>query len=222
MRTTNHKLTRRVHEVLDVVVEESKHLGRVYLLLHPRHEDVDDVGTNLFLHGSIAGKLVVLSGNDNGINALGHASIAVLHGHLAFRVGTEIGHHPSFLPDVCQRAHDEVGQVERHRHIALCLVGSIAKHHSLVACSLLLLVAIVNTSADVTTLLVDGTEDAAGVSVELILRLGVANALDGLSGYRLQVDIDIAPHFAHEHDLSCGDKRLTGHTCLLIVGQELV
>ena len=115
-----------------------------------------------------------------------------------------------------------MSQVERDRHVALCLVGGIAKHHSLIAGSLFFLISVVNTSPDVSALLVDGTEDAAGVSVELILRLGVANALDGLAGYRLQVDIHIAPHFTHEDDLPRGDKRFTGHACLRVIGQELV
>ena len=80
--------------------------------------------------------------------------------HLALCVRTEIGHHLAFLADVGQRSHNEMGQVERHRHIVLCLIGGIAKHHALVASSLVIIVLAVHAAVDIGTLLVDGSQDA--------------------------------------------------------------
>ena len=113
-------------------------------------------------------------------------------------------------------------QIERHRHQVLCLVAGIAEHHALVAGTLFVLIAIVHTTVDIVALLMDGGQYAARVAVELVLGLGVPYALDGVAGYGLQVDILAAAHFAHDDYLTRGDKRLAGHTGLLVVSQKLV
>ena len=115
-----------------------------------------------------------------------------------------------------------MGQVERDGHIVLRLIGGITKHHTLVASTLLVLVAVVDTTIDVGTLLMDGTEDTTRVAVELVLRLRIADALDGVAGNGLQVDIYIAAHLTHDDYLTCGDKRLDGTARLVVVSQELV
>ena len=53
-----------------------------------------------------------------------------------------------------------MSQVQTHGHVVLRLIGGVAKHHALVAGSLFVLITIVNTTVDVGTLLVNGTEDA--------------------------------------------------------------
>ena len=61
MRTANHKLTRGVHVVFDVIAEEVEHLLRVYLLFHAGNQDVNHVILNLCQHLLvIAVKLIVL------------------------------------------------------------------------------------------------------------------------------------------------------------------
>ena len=68
----------------------------------------------------------------------------------------------------------------------------------------------------------DGSQNAARVAIELILSLGIANLFDGITGYGLQVDINLAAHLAHDDHLACGDKTLASHASLVIIGQELV
>ena len=48
-------------------------------------------------------------------------------------------------------------QIQTDRHVVLCLVCGIAEHHTLIACALLVFIAIVHTSVYIGTLLVDGT-----------------------------------------------------------------
>ena len=162
VRAADHKLARGVNEIFDVVAEEREHLAAVYLLLHARHEDVDDVVTYLCEHLLVVGhELVVLGAHHDGVDALGHTLVAVLNGHLTLRVGTQIGHHLALAANVGERAHDELCQVKRHRHVVFCLVGGVTEHHALVAGTLLVLLLTADAAVDVAALLVDGGEDAA-------------------------------------------------------------
>ena len=127
------------------------------------------VVANLLQHGLVVvHELVVLRGDHDGVDALGHALVAVFNGDLALRVGTQVSHLLAFAADVGQGAHEQVGQVERNGHVVTRLVGGIAEHHALVAGALVFLVGAVYAAVDVAALLVDGREDAAGIAVELI------------------------------------------------------
>ena len=145
-----------------------------------------------------------------------------MHRHLALGVGAQVGHLPALLAYVGQRAHYEVGQVERHRHVILGLVGGVTEHHALVAGPLLVFVAAAHAPVYVAALLVDGCHYAARVAVKLVFGLGVAYAVDGVARHSLQVYVLGAVHLAHYHHLTGGDKGLAGHVGLGVVSQELV
>ena len=218
----NDELTRGVDIVLDVESEEIEHFLAAYLLLYTGYQDVDDIVLDACQHLLVLVKFVVLGRDDDGVDTLGHTCVTILHGDLALRVGTQVSHHLTLLADVGQRAHDKVGQVERDGHVRLRLISGVAEHHALVAGTLLLLVGTIDATVDVLALLVDGTEDAARVAVELVLRLRITDALDGVTGNGLQVDIHLAADLAHENNLTGRDKRLAGHTGMRVVSQELV
>lgn len=148
--------------------------------------------------------------------------VAILHRHLALRVGTEIGHHLALLTDIGQRAHDEMGQIERHGHIVLRLVGGIAEHHSLIAGTLIFGLLTLDAPVDVGTLLMDGREDTTALCVKLILGLRIADMGDGAAGHRLQIDVSLGAHLAHDHHLTGSDKCLYCRVRILIIGQKLV
>ena len=80
----------------------------------------------------------------------------------------------------------------------------------------------VHSTVDVSTLLVNGRENATRVAVELVFRLGVADTLDGVAGNGLQVDIGFGMYLAHDDHLAGGDKGLDGAAGLLVVGEKLV
>ena len=82
MGTSDDKLARGIDVVFDVVAEERKHLLRLYLLFYTGHEYVDHVVLDSGEHLLVLVKLVVLSGNHDGVDALRHSAVAVLHGHL--------------------------------------------------------------------------------------------------------------------------------------------
>ena len=76
MRTTNHELTCRVYEVLDVIIEESQHLI-TQVSLYSWNQDIDYILTNLCQHSIIIvlticllDKIIMLGRNYDGIDAL--------------------------------------------------------------------------------------------------------------------------------------------------------
>ena len=151
---------------------------------------MEHIVLDLSEHALIIGvKLIVLRGNHDGIDALGFTFVGILHGDLTFRVRTQIGHLLPFLTNLSQGLHQTVGKVERNRHIVFGLVRGITEHHSLIAGALTLLVFTGNALVDIIALLVDGREHTARIAVELILRLRVANLVDGLARNGLQVDV---------------------------------
>ena len=213
----------RVDVVLDFVMEECKHFLAVYLFLHPRDEDVDDIVLDDFQHRFLVlVEIIVLRGDDDGVYALRYALVRIFDRHLALGVGAQVGHDLSLFPYLGQRAHDEVRQVQRDGHVVLGLVGGVAEHHSLVAGTLVFLIAAVNATADVAALFVDGGKDAAAVAVELVFRLCVANLIDGFSRDGLKVDIGFGAHLSHDDHLSGGYKRLDSRAGTVVVGKKLV
>ena len=168
VRTSDYEFSRGVHVVFDIQTEEIEHLLRVNLLFHAGNEDIDDVVFDLGEHLLILVKFVVLGRNHDGIDALGNTLVGVLHCYLALGVRTQVCHLLAFLTDISQCAHDQVGQVETDRHIALCLIGCISEHHTLVAGTLFVFVSVVHTAVDVGTLLMDGTQDTARITVALV------------------------------------------------------
>ena len=68
----------------------------------------------------------------------------------------------------------------------------------------------------------DGRKDTAGVAVEHIFRLCIANIVDGTAGDGLQIDIRFGAHLTHDAHLPRRDKCLDGRAGLGVVGQELV
>ena len=151
---------------------------------------MEHIVLDLSEHALIIGvKLIVLRGNHDGIDALGFTFVGILHGNLTFRVRTQISHHLPFLTNLSQGLHQTVRQIQGNRHIVFGLVRGITEHHSLIAGTLTLLVFAGNALVDIIALLVDGREHTARIAVELILRLRVANLVDGLARNGLQVDV---------------------------------
>ena len=147
---------------------------------------------------------------------------AILYGYLALGIRAKVGHHLPFTADNGQLHQQAVSQVEAERHVVVCLVGGIAKHHTLVAGALILRICTLNASVDVGTLLVDGTQDTAAVAFEHILALGIANAVDHFAGNTLKVNVCLGLYFTCHNHLSCSDKGLAGYLRLWVESQQFV
>ena len=234
VRTSDNEFARRIDVVGDAVVEEAQHFGVVDGGDDARHQHFDDILADLcqhFLVGLQLGflrivgredELVVLSGDHDGVDAHGTVVVVILDGDLTLGVGTEVGHFLALATDVGKHHQELVGEVEGQRHIVFGLVGGIAEHHTLVAGSLIHRVLALHAAVDVRTLFVDGTEHAAGVALEHVFALGVADAVDDLTGDALEVNVCFGLDFARHHDLSGGDEGFARHFRAGVEGEKLV
>ena len=75
---------------------------------------------------------------------------------------------------------------------------------------------------DVGTLLVYGAQHTTTVAVKHIFGLGIADAVDHLACYALQVNVCRTRHLARQEHLSGGYHRLACHVGLRVEGQQLV
>lgn len=232
VRAANHKLAGGVDEQNELVVEERAHrfgeVGEQRGQQHRLHVGVDAVVHSLIgllLRYALAlgvDKLVVLGADHDGVHTHGLVRFAVVfHRHLTLGVGAEVGNHMP-LAELRQLDEQQVRQVECERQVARGLGAGVAKHHALVAGALVLLLAAVHAAVDVARLLVYGGEHAAGVGVEHVGALVVANLLDGATSHVGEVDIRLRLHFACEHHLSGGDEGFARHLRLWVESEKLV
>ena len=104
MRATNNELTSWVHQILNVIIEQSQHLFGLDLILYTRHKNLQYILTNLLYHRFISlqlrfltvisrlNEVVVLCRNNYRINTLRDVIIVILHRYLAFRVWSKVEH----------------------------------------------------------------------------------------------------------------------------------
>ena len=92
-------------------------------------------------------------------------------------------------------------QVERKRHIVLRLIGSISKHHTLVASTLVHRILTLHTAVDVGTLLMNGREHATRITLKHVLTLRITNLIDYLTSYELEIYVSTRFHLTGNHYL---------------------
>ena len=203
--------------------EQGQHLGCVDGGDDAGHEHLDDVaaddgqhllvGLQLGSLGVVGGldEVVVLGGDNDGVNAHGRAVVVVFDGHLALRVGAQVSHLLALTAYVGQHLQDAVCQVKRKGHVVLGLIGGIAEHHALVAGTLFHGVLALHAAVDVGALLVNGAQHAARVALEHVLALGITDFLDDLAGNELEVHIGFGFHFTCQYYLSGSHQRFASY-----------
>ena len=131
----------------------------------------------------------VLGGDDNGVHADRAVVLVVLDRNLALAVRTEVGEHAA-LADLGQTLCQLMRQRNRQRHKLRRLVAGIAEHHALIAgadreislgSAFLALERVVNAERDVCGLLVNRSQNGAGVAVEAVLCTVVADLAHGVA-----------------------------------------
>ena len=107
----------------------------------------------------------VLGRDHDGVHAHRPSLLVILDGDLGLSVRPEVVHKP-LLADLRQALGQLMRQGDCKRHLFRRLIAGIAEHHALVPCSADL---VVGAQRDITGLLVDVHDDAAGVAVETVL-----------------------------------------------------
>jgi hypothetical protein len=157
--------------------------------------------------------LAVLCGDDNGIDTEGHNSTAivlVLDSDLSLGVRSQ----PRQTARVTSLLHSRV-ELVREQHgqgkVLRCLIGSISEHDTLITSAQLLeRLLVVQTLCDIRRLLLDGHEHVAGLVVEALAGVVVADVLDGAADDLLVVEVCLGGDLAEDHDHACLGGRLAG------------
>ena len=127
------------------------------------------------------------------------------------------------MADVRELLKGDLREVERQRHVVLRVPAGVAEHHALVAGSLILRVFAHHATVDVLALLVDLGEDSAGVAVEHVVGLVVADAVDHSAHNLLDVNVRVlGTDLAADDHKSCRTECLACHLGLGILTEELV
>ena len=192
----------RIDVVLGVLVEP---LGGQHGLDHV----LEDVGVQLF----VADALSVLAADDHGVDARGLAVLVVLDRDLALAVGAQVGQLAA-LADRGQLAAELVGQRDGGGHQLGGFVGGVAEHHALVAGA-----AGVNALGDVARLLVDGGDHGAGVGVEAVEGVVVADGGDDAADQALEIDVGLGGDFAGDDHQPGGREGFGGDAAVGVLLQ---
>ena len=182
-------------------------VGIQHLRGQGRLDDVlQDVGAQLF----VGDRLGVLASKPPPRRCGGLVVLVVLNCDLGFAIGPEV-RKSAISADFAQAVGQLVRQRNRGRHVVGILVGGIAEHHALVAGA-----AGVHAHGDVARLLVDAGDDRAGVGVETVEGVVVADGGDHAAHQRLEIDISFGGDFAGNDDQAGGRERLAGHPAVRI------
>lgn len=145
----------------------------------------------------------VLSGDDDGVNAKGLDStvvVGVLDGDLGLGVRAQPGDSAidtGLLHGGVQLVGQQKGQGQQLRS----LIGSVAEHDTLVTGTKLLeSLVVVQTLSNVGRLLLDGNENVAGLVVEALGGVIVANVLNGTTDDLLVVQMGLGGDLTKDHD----------------------
>ena len=183
---------------------------------------LDDLGLELLADSLSADGLVVLRGDDDGVDTKGNdcaALVLVLHGDLGLGVGAE-PRDASVAASVRHGLVELVGEEVRQRVQLGGLVSGVAEHKTLVTSTEVLKSLVqVETLSDVGGLLLNGDEDVAGVVVEALGGRVVANVLDGVTDDLLVVEVGLCGDLTKDLDHAGLGSRLASNLGEGVLGQ---
>ena len=162
------------------------------------------------LGGDVLG---VLSRDDDGVDTLGDNGttvLGVLNGDLGLGVGAEPGER-AVTTSGGHGSVELVGEEEGEGEELGGLVGGITEHDTLVTSTELLeSLFVVETLSNVRGLLLNGDEQVAGLVIEALGGVVVANVLDSITNDLLVVNVGAGGDLAEDHDHAGLGGSLTG------------
>ena len=223
LRAAHREPAAGVHENLGVAVQQ--------VIGDDGADDVFlDVAADFGVKGIVVGVVIVLGADDHRIDAAGPA-VAVFDSDLRLSVRADVVQQPG-LADGGQLLHQPVRQIDGARHQLIGFVAGKADHHPLVSGAggpaggaggaAPFLQGGGHAGADVGRLLAHMGDDAAGVAVDAVLHIGVANLPHHPPGDGVEVDGRLGGHFAGDHNQVLGRHRFAGHAAHRVIPQRRV
>ena len=166
----------------------------------------------------------MLVGDDDGVDTAGLV-VHIFHSHLGLAVGTQIGE-SAVLAHLSQTLGELVGQGDCHGHQFGGFIAGETEHHALVAGAGdkfigfrtgLGLQGVIHTQGNISGLLVDVGDNAAGISIEAVLGTGVADIPDHLTGNFGNIHIAGGGDLTHNVNHTGGAGGLTGYAGIRIL-----
>jgi hypothetical protein len=155
----------------------------------------------------------VLRGDHDGVDTDGVVVGVVLDGNLRLAVGAKVAHLAG-LSYFGQLLREFMGERDGCRHQLGGFVGGVAEHHALVAGT-----AGVHTLSDVGGLAVDGRDHSAGVRVEALEGIVIADLVHRVANKGLEVDISLGGDLAGNDDQAGASERFAGNAAVGVLGQ---
>ena len=210
VRPADHEAPGRVHVVGDPLLVQQ--LARDHRLDHVLDEVLADL-----LQRHVR---VVLGRDDDRVDAH-RLVVLVLDGDLGLAVGAQVADQVRAAA-VGEPLRELVGQQDRHRHQLGRLVRGVAEHDPLVAGALLVVLLLVDAHRDVGRLPLDRGEHAAGLVVEAVGGVRVADLLDRLADDLRDVGVDLGRDLAGDEREARRDDGLAGHAAVGVLGEDRV
>ena len=155
----------------------------------------------------------MLRGNDHRIHAQHFTLGIVFDCNLGFSIRTKEGKR-SILAHLRESHGQLMRQRDGSRHQLLVLVAGVAEHHALIACA-----AGVYAHGDIAGLFVDAGDYGAGVAVEAVQGIVVADGLHGAADDLLKIDVGFGGDFSGDDDQAGGSKGFAGYAARGVFGQ---
>jgi hypothetical protein len=177
-----------------------------------RQGRLDDVRQDAVADGVLGDVLVMLGGYHHRVDAPYLVAVE-FHGHLGLAIGPEPGQ-LAVLADLRQPAGEQVAEMDGSRHQLRRVAAGVAEHQALVAGA-----TGVHAHGDVGTLLVDGHHHGAGVVVEALDVVVVADVLDHVAHQRGHGDVGLGGDLARHQHQPGGEEGLAGHAAAGVILQ---
>ena len=180
-----------------------------------RDHVADDVLVDGRMQILVGDLVVMLRRNHHRLHA-NRLAVVELHGDLRLAVGSQVGHGP-VPPDLAQPHAQLVRHHDGKRHELRCVVARVAEHEALVAGA-----PGGHPHVDVGGLAVHAAQDGAGVAVETVGGVVVADVADGLAGDAGEVDDGLGGDLTGDEGQAGGDQGLASHPPLRVRLQNRV
>src|SRR5690606_337131 len=151
---TDHKFASRINMIFNIVVEKGLKFG-LQTAHHTWDQDTYNIRFDFFKHICLAVELIVLSGNNDTVDAQWLVLVVVFNSDLRLGIGSEIVNLLAFSTKCSELDEEFVGKIKRQRHVVFRFIIGVAEHNSLIACTLVLFIFACYSLVDIGRLFVD-------------------------------------------------------------------